>query len=103
MTLTDLAGIPTPDFCEGTSLVPVLKDASASVKDYAYTNHRNKHNSVRSARWAYLQYGQDGSQGEELYDMRNDPQQFTNLAKLPEHQKVIKEHRAALRERLGED
>ena len=38
-TLTDLGGLPSPPQLDGTSLVPVLKDASATVKTAALTQH----------------------------------------------------------------
>jgi len=36
---TDLSGLPSPSQLDGTSLVPVLKDSSASVKTAALTQH----------------------------------------------------------------
>jgi choline-sulfatase len=41
-------------------------------------------------RWRYIRYA-DGS--EELYDMLNDPNEWTNLAGKPEHAPVIEAHR----------
>ena len=35
---------------------------------------------LREDRWAYLQYAEDASKGIELFDMKNDPKQYTNLA-----------------------
>jgi arylsulfatase A-like enzyme len=45
---------------------------------------------VRSEDWRYIRYA-DG--GEELYDMRKDPEEWTNLASDPAFAKVIAEHR----------
>ena len=53
---------------------------------------------VRGDRWAYIRYGQGG---EELYDMDNDPGQFTNLAKVKEYVEALKICRAAMDEKLG--
>lgn len=75
-TLSDLAGLSIPRHCQGESLVPVLDDANATVKDAAYCL-RSKGHMLRTDRWAYIRYP-DGS--EELYDMKNDPKQFRNLA-----------------------
>jgi iduronate 2-sulfatase len=38
-TLAELAGLPWPRGVEGVSLVPVLKDPAASVKEAALTQH----------------------------------------------------------------
>ena len=44
---------------------------------------------LRDDHWAYLQYGEDASQGIELFDMIKDPKQFTNLATKPELASVV--------------
>ena len=94
-TFTELAGLETPKFCHGKSLIPILKNPSATIHKYALSYH-NQHHSIRSDRWAYISYGNAGSGGEELYDMEKDQQQFTNLAKDPMYQDVLEEHRQAL-------
>jgi arylsulfatase A-like enzyme len=76
-TLCDLAGLPHPEHLEGHSLVPQLKDATASRKWPAISNHNPGNNSVRDTRWRYIRYV-DGS--EELYDLQKDPHEFHNLA-----------------------
>jgi len=76
-TLSELCGLKTPDHLEGLSLVPQLEDASASRTRPAITTHNHDNHAVRTERWRYIQYA-DGS--EELYDMANDPHEFTNLA-----------------------
>ncbi len=38
-TLTDLCGLPAPNWLDGVSLAPVLKDPSAKVKDVAITQY----------------------------------------------------------------
>lgn len=69
------AGLPIPDHCVGLDLVT----ARENPRDTAYTLTRNGH-LLRTEDWAYMRYN-DGS--ELLYDMKNDPKQFTNLAKDP--------------------
>lgn len=74
-TLSELAGLQVPESVQGTSLVPVLKDASAKVKEHAISFHQGF--SLRSERWHYMRY-RDGSK--ELYDMSKDDGEFDNLA-----------------------
>ena len=45
---------------------------------------------MRSRDWRYIRYA-DGS--EELYDMVADPNEWTNLASVAEHDAVIEAHR----------
>jgi len=89
-TLVDLAGLPARDDLEGMSLVPQLKDASARRDRPAITSHNQGNHGIRSENWRYIRYA-DGS--EELYDMRNDPREWHNLAGDPEHAAIIAEHK----------
>ena len=83
-TLAELAGLPIPDHCQGVSLVPAMNDPEQSVREDAYCYKSNGH-LLRTDRWAYLSW-KDGTA--ELYDMQDDPQQFTNLADHEEHRKT---------------
>lgn len=80
-TLTELAGLPTPNHVEGLSLLPLLEDPAAIleragvVTTFGYRNH-----AVSSERYRYIVYS-DGS--EELYDLESDPHEWTNRAADP--------------------
>lgn len=89
-TLVELCRLPPRADLEGLSLVPQLKDANAKRARPAITSHNQGNHAVRSERWRYIRYA-DGS--EELYDMHNDPREWTNLAGKPEFASVIAEHR----------
>lgn len=88
-TLAELCGLPTMDGLEGHSLVRQLKNAKAERPWPAITTHNVGNHSVRSERWRYIRYA-DGS--EELYDLRADPNEWTNLARDSRYAKVIREH-----------
>lgn len=82
-TITELAGAPKPEHLDGESLVPLMKDPSATRQRPAITATGGEDKagySVRSDRWRYIRYS-DGS--EELYDHQTDPHEWTNLAKSP--------------------
>ena len=51
--------------------------------------------------WAYIQYGEDAKGGIELFDMKKDPKQFTNLANSPDHASVVKSFKVKLAEKLA--
>jgi choline-sulfatase len=84
-TLVELCGLPARTDLEGRSLVPQLKDPTAPREAPAITSHGPGNSAVRTEEWRYIRYA-DGS--EELYDMRKDPNEWTNLASRPEHQAV---------------
>jgi choline-sulfatase len=64
------------DGLEGHSLAPQLKDPKAPRPWPAITSHNQGNDSARTEHWRYIRYA-DGS--EELYDYRNDPNEWTNL------------------------
>jgi iduronate 2-sulfatase len=92
-TLVELCGLPEADRLEGQSLGPLIRNPNKKwdkpvLSTWYYGNH-----AVRSERYRYIRY-RDG--GEELYDHRNDPGEFTNLAQNPEYAGVIADHRKSL-------
>jgi len=89
-TLIELTGVPARTDLEGLSLLPQLNDASTPRERPAITSHNQGNHGIRSERWRYIHYA-DGS--EELYDMKNDPNEWSNLAGKPEHAAVIEEHK----------
>ena len=83
-TLSELAGLKIPATVQGQSLVPVLKNNDATVREGALSLN-NGASSIRTSNWAFMRYG-DGSA--ELYDMATDPNQFINLADNPDFDEV---------------
>ncbi|HEU5116287.1 MAG TPA: sulfatase [Isosphaeraceae bacterium] len=93
-TLSALCGLPIPDQCDGESLVPLLQDpekerSAPVVTSYQFhqTDDRGKvvGHAVRSKDWRYIRYDNGF---EELYDHRNDPDEWTNVASDPKFSKV---------------
>ncbi|MDB4537361.1 sulfatase [Akkermansiaceae bacterium] len=97
-TLCSLLNVPIPESVQGKDLVPVLQNPVHKVREATLSLNQGSH-SIRSAHWAYMRYK---SGEEELYDMENDPGQFTNLAKKNEHAATKKEMAKLLQQRLKE-
>ncbi len=76
-TLLELCGLPKNEKLEGISLMPQLQDSSAKRSRPAITTHNHDNHGVRSENWRYIRYA---DRSEELYDMINDPNEWTNLA-----------------------
>lgn len=98
-TVSELVGIDVPDTVQGKSLVKVLKRPKTEVREAAFTVGNSREFGLRGDQWVYMLY-KDGS--DELYNMRNDPEQFTNLAKDPKYSKVRDTWRKKLEERIAE-
>ena len=97
-TMTELLGHSLPDGLHGRSLTPILRDPTIQVRETALSiDHHNPYGALRAADWHYLSYEE---KGEELYDMRKDPHQYTNVANDPAYAKLLAEARAKFRERM---
>jgi arylsulfatase A-like enzyme len=89
-TLVALCGLPQRNDLEGHSLLAQLRDANAPRAFPAITSHNQGNHAVRTKRWRYIRYA-DGS--EELYNLQNDPHEWSNVAELPANASVLAEHR----------
>ncbi|WP_372726078.1 sulfatase [Novipirellula sp.] len=95
-TLTELAGLPKIDGVEGVSLVPILEDPAAMVKQAAYTQHPRPAyykdapavmgRSVRTPRYRYTEWRDwetNNIVASELYDHEVDPLETVNVVADP--------------------
>jgi len=75
-TLVELCGLPARECLEGHSLAPQLQDPNTHRPWPAITTHNQGNDAVRTEHWRFIRYA-DGS--EELYDHRDDPNEWTNV------------------------
>jgi iduronate 2-sulfatase len=83
-TLLELCGLQTKNPLQGKSLVPLLRDPESPGKEYAYTvvsRGAKLGRSIRTKDWRYAEWGTSAMA--ELYNLRNDPKEYTNLAGKP--------------------
>jgi arylsulfatase A-like enzyme len=76
-TIADYTGIQTPDYVDGESLIPIVKDQSVRLEDPTIIAWGRGNYSVRTKQYRYIRYF-DG--GEELYNHKVDPNEWKNLA-----------------------
>jgi len=85
-TLIELCGLPQRDDLDGRSLAPLVRNPDAEWPYPAVITHSpywyGPNHAVCTERYYYIHYS-DGT--EELYDMKHDPNQWTNLASNPEY------------------
>jgi len=79
-TLVELAGLPTPQKFDGVSLVPLFKNPDSTSNRAVVSTWLPNNHCVIQDHWRYIHY-KEGT--EELYDLRSDPDEFTNLASDP--------------------
>ena len=94
-SISKLCGLPVQARLQGKDISGMLDDPSVEVREAAFSvNGRGF--LLRSHRWAYIQYGRDGSRGAELFDMESDPHQYTNLVDSEDHAEVVAGFRRAM-------
>jgi iduronate 2-sulfatase len=99
-TLAELCGLTVPPHVEGRSLVPALDDPNAVIHRSVYSLRSRNDHLLRTDRWALIQY-KNGSAGVELYDMKKDPHQYTNLATDPSYGGTLTELNEKLNAKLA--
>jgi len=96
-TLCDYAGIGTPEGLPGRSLRSLAEGKGpSSWRDFVVSESQNGR-MLRTGRFKYCLYD-SGDHREQLTDMKNDPGEMKNLAKVPAFRDVLDEHRRLLKD-----
>ena len=100
-TLAGLASLEYSEHLQGNSLEMTIDKPGYRVRDTVLTvSQGGRTFLLRTDKWAYIQYDEDAGSGIELYDMINDPKQFTNLSLNPEYDDIAGSFQVALAHRL---
>jgi arylsulfatase A-like enzyme len=99
-TILDLAGVPIPAVMQGHSLRPVLagKTPADWQTEFFYEHNLDiktipKSEGVRTPAWKYAVFHEATPVYEELYDLRQDPDEAHNLVDSPKHQETLRQMR----------
>jgi arylsulfatase A-like enzyme len=85
-TLIDLCRLPKRDILDGRSLAPLLKNPNKEWPYPSITTLAAGSFTVNDENWRYTKYN-DGT--EELYDLKNDPMEWTNLIRLNDKKALV--------------
>jgi arylsulfatase A-like enzyme len=94
-TLAELMSLTEDGDVDGHSLIPLMQQGDSAISDqqdfslYAYEWYNGAWFGVRAIRdkdFKFVWYPSDDT--DELYDLKNDPLEITNLAKSPKYRKV---------------
>jgi len=99
-TVLELAGIEKPKLMDGHSMVPLLKENKVKWKDEIYYEyywerpfpHTPTVFGIRTKKYKYITYHGIWDT-DELYDIKNDPNEMNNLINEPDHKDLILELR----------
>ena len=102
-TISTLCQLPVSNRLQGKDISPMLDDPTHTVRKAAFSvAPMRKGFLLRTDEWAYIQYGEDSQGGAELFNMKNDPSQITNLIENPQYANVVQSFREAVAEKLRE-
>ncbi len=88
-TIADLAGAKVPSGLDGKSLVPIMQGKADHVRDSLFLAYRDVQRAVRKGDWKLIRYPQvDVTQ---LFNLRDDPSELTNLAAEPSRSEKVHE------------
>ncbi|MEN8703379.1 MAG: sulfatase [Polaribacter sp.] len=93
-TLIEMANLSEKNDLEGKSIYDLVKKPNKDGKEYVLTSKDTGLHSLRNKNYRYTVY-KDGF--EELYDHRNDPNEWTNIASKSSSKKVLKTFRKELK------
>lgn len=102
-TVSKLCGLKPDNKIQGKDISKMLDDPAHEVRDAAFcVAPMRKGFLLRQHGYAYIQYGETAKNGIELFDMKKDPKQYTNLAKDPEYANVVSSFKKKMAEKLAE-
>jgi len=111
-TLSELAGISYPDYVAGKSMVPVLEDASATIRESALSQITTDYMrrfmepyygyTIRTDQYRYTRWEEGGEDMIEFYDRMSDPAEMINLANDPKYRDIMQKLDAELQDRIDD-
>jgi len=83
-TTCEMIGVPIPGSVEGESFARVFKGGAAPRKS-VFSAYTRLHRMVRDDRWKLIEWNVKGKRTVQLFDLKTDPAELTDLADNPAH------------------
>lgn len=88
-TVGKLCGVAGPETSQGLEFTATLADPSKPARSEMFFAYRNSQRAIRDEQWKLIRYPDiDRTQ---LFDLKSDPMEITNLANQPEHSTKVME------------
>jgi len=95
-TTAELAGIELPESVQGPSVMPLVRGEKAQLNEYIYGSYRHFQRMVRSDSHKLVYYPL--LKKTVLFDLKNDPDEMTDISNMPGSDVIIKHLTAKLDE-----
>ncbi len=95
-TIADRVGAKVPGDLDGKSLMPVMRGEKAGVRDAVFLAYRDVQRAVRRGDWKLIRYPK--ANVTQLFNLKDDPHEKSDLAGRQEQAERVKELRALLSE-----
>ena len=99
-TLADLCSLDIPHNIDGRSLKPVITGKHDEIHPFVIGYFRSFQRMIRRDNWKYIEY--TAGQQQQLFDLKSDPHELTNLAGSQKHETARKALQTALHTWLAE-
>ncbi len=101
-TTASLCGLEAQPRLQGIDMSSLFDDPNKQLRNTVFcVSGGSKRMLLREDQWAYIQYGEKTEDGIELFDMKKDPKQYTNLANDPAFAEVVATFKQKMTEKLA--
>ena len=99
-TTCEMAGVAGPATVQFPSIVPLITGEKRRLQDAVYAAFLDRQRAVRTDRWKLIHT--PGAGEVQLFDLKRDPWERTNLAREPRRARILAQLEARLRELMAE-
>ena len=92
-TLIEICQLPEKKGLGGQSLMPLMRAPRTVINRHVFTMFNPGNVAITGHQWKYIRYA---SGEEELYNIKNDPNEWLNLASQKDQEKRLRQFRARL-------